>query len=107
MRFKEIAACLSLCIMILASCSGSGRSSDSNYVGEAETYWVNSYLITDYHKDVRCPVYRNQDKHCYDIDYEGERYELIREIPIDVNGDGSLILRYRFKDMDHYIADIP
>lgn len=93
--------------MIFASCSRSSTSSESNYVGDAQTYWVNSYLITDYYKDVICQVFRNPDKHCYDIDYEGERYELIREIPIDVNGDGSLILRYRFKDMDHWIADIP
>ena len=80
---------------------------NSIYIGEVQTYWVNSLMITDYHKDIKCSVYRNKSKHYYEIEYEGARYELVREIPLDVNGDGSLILQYRFKNLDHYIKAIP
>lgn len=77
------------------------------YIGEVQTYWVNSLMITDYHKDIKCSVYRNKSKHYYEVEYEGTRYELVRDIPLDVNEDGSLILQYRFKNLDHYIKDIP
>ena len=88
--------------LLLCSCQN-----NSEYVGEVQTYWVNSLLITDYHKDITCSVYRNKSKHYYEIDYEGTRYELVRDIPLDVNGDGSLILQYRFRNFDHYIKSIP
>lgn len=84
-----------------------GCKDNSTYIGEVQTYWVNSLMITNYHKDVKCSVYRNKSKHCYEIEYEGTRYELVRDISLDVNEDGSLILNYRFKDLDHYIKDIP
>ena len=80
---------------------------NSTYIGEVQTYWVNSLMITDYHKDIKCSVYRNKSKHYYEVEYEGTRYELVRDIPLDVNEDGSLILQYRFKNLDHYIKDIP
>ena len=89
-------------ITVLFSCS-----EQREYIGEVDTYFVNSLLITDYHKDVKCSVYRNSNLHCYEINYEGEFHELVKEIPLDVNEDGSLILNYRFKDMDHYIEEIP
>ena len=84
-----------------------GCQNNSEYVGEVQTYWVNSLMITDYYKDIKCAVYRNKSKHYYEIDYEGTKYELVRDIPLDVNGDGSLILLYRFKNFDHYIEAIP
>lgn len=84
-----------------------GCQNNSEYVGEVQTYWVNSLMITDYYKDIKCSVYRNKSKHFYEIEYEGIRYELVRDIPLDVNEDGSLILQYRFKNLDHYIKDIP
>lgn len=88
--------------LLLCSCQN-----NSEYVGEVQTYWVNSLMITDYYKDIKCSVYRNKSKHFYEIEYEGIRYELVRDIPLDVNEDGSLILQYRFKNLDHYIKDIP
>lgn len=105
---KGLLMLVGICVvsLIQQGCSGgSGRESD--YVGEARTYWVNEYNITDYSKEINCSVYRNRDAHWYEIEYEGTRHELVREIPIDVNEDGSLILKYRFKDRNHYIEDIP
>ena len=95
---------LIMCAISQSLCSCQDKT---EYVGEVQTYWVNSLMITDYHKDIRCSVYRNKTKHWYEIDYEGTRWELIREIPLDVNEDGTLILKYRFKNYDHYIKDIP
>ena len=99
----------SLTIIFIAFITASlcGCQDNSTYLGEVQTYWVNSLMITDYYKDIKCSVYRNKSKHFYEIEYEGTRYELVRDIPLDVNEDGSLILQYRFKNMDHYIKDIP
>lgn len=91
--------------LILTACNNG--SSKNNYIGEVQSYWVNQYNITDYSRDIKCSVYRNAEGHWYEIEYEGTRHELVREIPLDVNEDGSLILKYRFKDMNHYIEDIP
>lgn len=93
---------LEIVFQVLCSCQN-----NSEYVGEVQTYWVNSLMITDYYEDITCSVYKNKSKDYYEIEYEGTRYELIREIPLDVNGDGSLILLYRFKNFDHYIKKIP
>ncbi len=64
-------------------------------------------MITDYQRDNTCSVYWNNNKHFYEIEYNGTRYELVKDIPLDVNEDGSLMLRYRFKNMEHYIKNIP
>ncbi len=102
--FFSITIFFTVFMMSITLCS---CQDNSTYIGEVQTYWVNSLLITDYHKDITCSVYRNKSKHYYEIDYEGTRYELVRDIPLDVNGDGSLILQYRFKNLDHYIKSIP
>lgn len=92
-------------IMLMTGCNN--RNSNSNYIGKAQTYWVNQYNITDYSPDIKCSVYRNSEGHWYEIEYEGTRHELVRDIPLDVNEDGTLILRYRFMDINHYIEEIP
>lgn len=93
--------------VIILSTILSGCQNKSTYIGDVQTYWVNSLNITDYYEDITCPVYRNESKHFYEIDYEGTRYELIREFPLDVNEDETLILQYRFKNFEHYIESIP
>lgn len=98
--------CICVLTLLMQGCDTKGTK-ESNYVGSAQTYWVNQYNITDYSKEINCSVFRNPECHWYEIDYEGTRYELVREIPLDVNENGSLILKYRFKDMNHYIEDIP
>jgi len=105
---KNILCLLCICVLtpIQQGCN-TNSTKESNYVGNAQTYWVNQYNITDYSKEIKCSIYRNPDGHWYEIDYDGIRYELVHEIPIDVNENGSLILKYRFKDMNHYIEDIP
>lgn len=94
-------------IMMLVIVFSSCTSKNSNYIGKVQTYWVNEYNITDYSKDIKCCVYRNSESHWYEIEYEGARYELVRQFPLDVNEDGSLIFKFRFKDYNHYIEDIP
>ena len=100
-------SCIILLIMGLCSLFNWSCNSSVEYVGEVQTYWVNTMMITDYQRDNTCSVYWNKNKHFYEIEYNGTRYELVKEIPLDVNGDGTLILRYRFKNLEHYIKNIP
>ena len=102
----SITLVLSVSIIMFAQVL-TGCNHESNYIGEVQTYWVSSSNITDYSKDIKCSVYRNSEGHWYEIEYEGTRYELVRGITLDINEDGSLVLKFRFKDYNHYIEDIP
>ena len=110
-------------IFAFASCSETGKrdaqkiidkvSHEGELKGYRSVYVVDfdnqSYYVdnNDNEELLQYPIYRNDDG-SYTIVYDDEDYTLYElNEPIDLFRNGITLLRYRFCDNNHFIADIP